>query len=193
MKEIISEAKFDGVVKKLVKDIIFVYKDNKEGNFRLPEDINNEEMVYVFDSLESPLSLDVNLFIDPRVDNVEVDADYYRDEETIEVTIVSNPNINKNILQKLIGKLNETIRHELEHYSQFQKGFIFPDDPLTPLEYFLQTHEIEAQLAGFKRRAKKEKRPLEDVIDEWFKENKRLHRLRNREVEKVKKILMNYE
>ena len=48
-----------------------------------------------------------------------------------------------------------------------------------------RTPEIEAQIAGFKRRAQKERKPLEDVIRSWFNKNKLRHRLSPKNVEVV--------
>ena len=91
----------------------------------------------------------------------------------------------------MIGELNETLRHELEHIYQYQKGYKFPKkEPTSPIKYYLQPHELEAQRAGFKRIAKLQKKPLIDVIRNWFNKNQKRHRLSDKEVEKViKKIL----
>jgi len=94
-------------------------------------------------------------------------------------------------LEELIGELNETIRHELEHVYQHQKGFEFPKrEPKSPIKYYTQPHELEAQVAGFKRIAKLKKLPLIQVIRNWFNKNQSRHRLSPKEVETViKKII----
>lgn len=184
-ESIITEARYDNVIRTLVKDIISLYKFQREGEFSLPEDIRGEEnMTYSFPEFENQFSIDLNLAKDDDVDTVEVDAAYYRDEDIIEVTIVSNPEIGLHNIQELIGELNETIRHELEHVSQYQKGYDFPiKEPKNPLKYYTQPHELEAQLAGFKRRSRKENRDLEEVIRGWFRRNEKNHRLKPKQVE----------
>jgi hypothetical protein len=186
-ESIITEARYDNVVRTIVKDIISLYKFQREGEFSLPEDIRGEEnMTYSFPEFKNEFSIDLNLAKDDDVDTVEVDASYYRDEDIIEVTIVSNPEIGLHNIQELIGELNETIRHELEHVSQYQKGYDFPiKEPKNPLKYYIQPHELEAQLAGFKRRSRKENRDLEVVIRGWFRRNEKRHRLKPKQVEIV--------
>ena len=186
-ESLITEARYDNVIRTLVKDIISLYKFQREGEFSLPEDIRGEEnMTYSFPEFKNEFSIDLNLAKDDDVDTVEVDAAYYRDEDIIEVTIVSNPEIGLHNIQELIGELNETIRHELEHVSQYQKGYDFPiKEPKNPLKYYTQPHELEAQLAGFKRRSRKENRDLEEVIRGWFRRNEKNHRLKPKQVEIV--------
>ena len=184
-ESLITEARYDNVIRTLVKDIISLYKFQREGEFSLPEDIRGEEnMTYSFPEFKNQFSIDLNLAKDDDVDTVEVDAAYYREEDIIEVTIVSNPEIGLHNIQELIGELNETIRHELEHVSQYQKGYDFPiKEPKNPLKYYTQPHELEAQLAGFKRRSRKENRDLEEVIRGWFRRNEKNHRLKPKQVE----------
>ena len=184
-ESLITEARYDNVIRTLVKDIISLYKFQREGEFSLPEDIRGEEnMTYSFPEFKNQFSIDLNLAKDDDVDTVEVDAAYYREEDIIEVTIVSNPEIGLHNIQELIGELNETIRHELEHVSQYQKGYDFPiKEPKNPLKYYTQPHELEAQLAGFKRRSRKENRELEEVIRGWFRRNEKNHRLKPKQVE----------
>ena len=184
-ESLITEARYDNVIRTLVKDIISLYKFQREGEFSLPEDIRGEEnMTYSFPEFKNQFSIDLNLAKDDDVDTVEVDAAYYREEDIIEVTIVSNPEIGLHNIQELIVELNETIRHELEHVSQYQKGYDFPiKEPKNPLKYYTQPHELEAQLAGFKRRSRKENRDLEEVIRGWFRRNEKNHRLKPKQVE----------
>ena len=190
-ESLITEARYDNVVRTLVKDIISLYKFQREGEFSLPEDIKGEEdTTYSFPGIENEFSIELNLATDDDVDTVEIDAAYYRDEDVIEVTIVSNPEVGLHNIQELIGELNETIRHELEHVSQHQKGYDFPKEPKNPLKYYTQPYELEAQLAGFKRRARKENRDLEEVIRGWFRRNEKKHKLKPKQVEIVIKKLL---
>ena len=190
-ESLITEARYDNVVRTLVKDIISLYKFQREGEFSLPEDIKGEEdTTYNFPEFKNEFSIELNLATDDDVDTVEIDAAYYRDEDVIEVTIVSNPEIGLHNIQELIGELNETIRHELEHVSQHQKGYDFPKEPKNPFKYYTQPYELEAQLAGFKRRSRKENRDLEEVIRGWFRRNEKKHRLKPKQVEiLIKKLL----
>ena len=51
--------------------------------------------------------------------------------------------------------------------------------------YYLQQHEIEAQVVGFKRKAKLQKRPIEEVIREYFERRKTRKDLINLFVERL--------
>jgi hypothetical protein len=191
-ENLIVEGRYDSIVRELVRDIVSFYKYQREGEFLLPEDLKGEKFnSYKFPGINNEFVIELNLEIDDEVENIDIDAAYYREEDVIEITIISNPEMGYKNLELLIGELNETLRHELEHIYQYQKGYKFPKrEPTSPIKYYLQPHELEAQRAGFKRIAKLEKKPLIDVITNWFNKNKKRHRLSDKEVEKViKKIL----
>lgn len=189
-ESLIRESRYDGITRKLVKDIIVVYKENDEGDFSLPEYFG-EQMTYEFGGAANSLTVDVELQKNSEIDDIELDGEYYRDENTIVVKIYYNPENKVRSTQLLIGELNETIRHEIEHMIQMYKGYKYRQEPEQPLKYYTQKREIEAQVAGFKRRAKQEKRPVEDVMREWFKKYQHRHSLEPKEVEKVIKQLLN--
>jgi hypothetical protein len=184
-ENLIVESRYDNVVRTLIKDIVSFYKYQRDGEFVLPEDLNGKEF-YNFPGIKNSFVIELNLEFDENVETVEVDGAYYREEDVIEITIVSNPEIGFKNLEELIGELNETIRHELEHVYQYQKGFEFPKrEPKSPIKYYTQPHELEAQVAGFKRIAKLKKLPLIQVIRNWFNKNQNRHRLNPKEVETV--------
>ena len=191
-ENLIVEGRYDSIVRELVRDIVSFYKYQREGEFLLPEDLKGEKFnSYKFPGINNEFVIELNLEIDDDVENIDIDAAYYREEDVIEISIISNPEMGYKNLELLIGELNETLRHELEHIYQYQKGYKFPKrEPTSPIKYYLQPHELEAQRAGFKRIAKLQKKPLIDVITNWFNKNKKRHRLSDKEVEKViKKIL----
>lgn len=184
-ESLIIEGKYDSVTRQLVKDVLMTIKYQKEGKFNLPEDISGE-MTYNFPQLNSIFTIDLNLDVSNDVETVDVDGAYYPDDETIEISIITNPNLNREILEELHFELNELIRHELEHVIQFERGDEMPKkEPKKPLKYYTQKHELAAQIAGFKRRARKERKPLEDVIRSWFNKNQLKHRLSPKNVEVV--------
>lgn len=191
-RQILSEgSRYDGITRKLVRDIIRVFKENKTGEFSLPEYFDKEEMVYHFDSYLGDFSVTLYLEQDSNEEDYSVNGNYLRDDDTIEVKIISNPDIGVSSLYNLIGELNEVIRHELEHMKQKYSGFNFPRyTPKTPYGYYKRPHEIEAQLSGFKRLAKIQKKQIEDVITKWFEKNQEKHELKQKDVDRlIKKIL----
>lgn len=183
------EGKYDGITRKLVKDIILVYKENDAGDFTLPEYFD-EEMTYNFGAPADDLTVNLILKKNINTDEFEVTGSYTRENNTITIVVIYNPDKKIIITQKLIGELNENVRHELEHMIQKWRGSRFRKEPETPIKYYTQKKEIEAQVAGFKRRAKQEKRPVEDIIREWFKKYQHRHSLDPKEVEKVIKKLL---
>jgi hypothetical protein len=184
------ENKYDDVTVNIVNDIIKVYKKNKEGEFVLPEEIS-DEMTYSFPGLGTEFTVELIMDVDKNVEEYDLDANYYRDEDTIELRIVSNPNFVKKIPEEMIGDLKEHIRHEIEHMIQHLSGYEFPDDPEDPFEYYSQPHELDAQFAGFEIRSRKEKKPLENIARNWFEKNKKKHNLSDKEIEIIVKRIIN--
>ena len=191
-ENLIVEGKLDSVVRTITANIIHFVKFGQEGEFSLPEDVSGGDMTYTFPQLQTEFSVELTIIEDESVSGYELEADYYRDEDIIEITITINPNEGRQFLQDLTGELNETLTHELTHMVQHENDYDFPKDPENPYEYYTQHHELEAQYNGFMRRAKAEKRSLDSVMDEWFKKNKKYHGLNQKQVDKLKKKITNF-
>ena len=192
---IINENKYSNVVRQVVKDILRVFKYQKEGDYYLPEDIGDDEheMVYDFPQLKSTFTVELNMNLNDDINTVDVDGEYFRDDDTIVVRIESNPNLERETLEELYFELNELIAHELQHLVQRDSGYKFPrKEPKKSLKYYTQPHELEAQVTGFKRRAKKERRPFRDVVINWFLKNKSKHQLTDKEVNVVVNKILSY-
>lgn len=184
-ESLILEGKYDTITRDLVKDVLTVFKYQKEGKFNLPEDIN-KGTVYDLPRLSTNFIIELSLELNDKIETVDVDGAYYPDDDVIEISIVSNPKLDRELLEELYYELNELIRHELEHIIQFERGDNIPKkEPKRPLKYYTQKHELEAQIAGFKRKAQKLRKPLEDVIRDWFNKNTSKHRLSPKNVEVV--------
>jgi len=182
---LIVEGKYDGITRELIKDIIALFKHQRQGEFGLPEDLYPDRLEYEFKGLDG-FSLFLDLQLDKNVEGVDVDADYYRDDNLIYITIISNPDAKYSILQELTSELNEVLRHELEHVKQEQQGYDFPSkEPKNRVKYYTQPHELDAQRAGFKRRAKGEKVDYETLVRNWFANNKHKHKMNPKNAEKV--------
>jgi hypothetical protein len=184
-ESLIVEGQLDKTTRKLVQDIIAFFKYQREGEFGLPEDTSNEEMVYELPGFNN-FSIFLDLQLSDDVDTVDVDGDLYYDDDLLYITIISNPNTGYNILDELTNELNEVIRHELEHIRQHEQGYKFPNkEPKSPEKYYTQPHELEAQRAGFRKRAKSEKADFETLVRDWFKKNPHKHNLKPEQQEKV--------
>jgi hypothetical protein len=179
-ESLISEGKYSNVIRHVVKDILKVFKHQKEGEYQLPEDISTEEedMVYDFPQLGSSFTVNLILSLNDEIDTVDVDGEYYEDDDSIDIRIESNPNLDRETLEELHFELNELVAHELQHLIQRDDGYVFPKkETKKSLKYYTQPHEIDAQITGFKRRAQKERKPYEDVVRSWFKRNQLKHQL----------------
>jgi hypothetical protein len=186
---ILEGASFREEIRAIVKDIVTIYKSNNEGEFYLPSEIN-DKVEYKF----KRFTLEVELIIQPSdvVEDFLMNAEYYRREQIITILIVYNPEKKDQLLYDIIGELNELVGHELRHiyqmkYNTYDLDVEETEDPLT---YYTQPHEIDAQVAGFKRMSKITKKPFESVVRDWFKTHRDIHSLTNdEEQEVIKKIL----
>ncbi len=185
-KKLLNEDKYDSVVRQLVRDIITIYKEGKDGEFGLPEDLYEDKVEYEFPQFDSTFSIYLEISTDDSIDGFDVEAAYYRDEDMISVEIVTNPSYGPQIIQELVGELNEVLRHELEHLKQYEQVYKFPKkEPTNPEKYYTQSHELEAQKAGFKRRSKGEKLDYETLVRRWFEDNRHKHRMTDDQAERV--------
>jgi len=188
MESVITEDKYDNAIEQVVRDIMSVFKYQKEGDYQLPEDISTDEndMVYDFPELGSSFTVNLMMSLNNDIDTIDVDGEYYGDDDSIDVRIESNPNLDRETLEELYYELNELVAHELRHLVQNDEGYKFPKrETKKSLKYYSQPHELEAQIAGFKRRAQKEQKPFEEVVRTWFDRNHSKHQLNQKEMDKV--------
>ena len=187
---VITEGILDKTTRKLVQDIIKFFKYQREGEFGLPEDLSNDEMVYNLPGFEG-FTIFLDLQTDENMEGVDVDGDLYYDDDVVNITIISNPDSGYSNLDELTRELNDIIRHELEHIKQHREGMKMPrKEPKSPEKYYTQPHELGAQRAGFRKRAKSEKADFETIVRQWFEKNSHKHNLNPSQKEKViQKIL----
>jgi len=187
---VITEGVLDKTTRKLVQDIIKFFKYQREGEFGLPEDLSNDEMVYNLPGFEG-FTIFLDLQTDENMEGVDVDGDLYYDDDVVNITIISNPDSGYSNLDELTRELNDIIRHELEHIKQHREGMKMPrKEPKSPEKYYTQPHELGAQRAGFRKRAKSEKADFETIVRQWFEKNSHKHNLNPSQKEKViQKIL----
>ena len=147
---ILEGAEMRQEIRTVVRDIIQIFKQEEEGEFYLPSDLT-DEMEYEFPKF----NLEVELIIQQSedVDDFLLNAELYRDEGIIAIVIMYNPKNKTKSLYSLVGELNELVAHELRHLYQQAYGThdIDVEEPEDPFEYYMQPHEIDAQIAGFKK------------------------------------------
>ena len=194
-KESLQEQKMTRqAIRNVVKDIVTILKNNEEGEFNLPD--NDEGMGYSFNRF--PVEFTVELYVehDDNLDGYQLNAEYSHEDDVIEIIIRYNPDDLRTSMYDIVGELNEVIAHELEHSLQSYRGE-FDDEERNevtdPLKYYLQPHEIPAQIAGFKRIARLRRLPLETVIRQWFDSHGDIHSMNKKQQEKVIKTLLDYK
>ena len=171
------EDKFANTTRSIVRDIINTYKQDGEGDYELPTDIRDDIEGYDIPEI-GEYTVELSIEESDNVDTFLLDAGLYQDESIIQVSIVYNENAGDSMIYDLVGALNETIRHEIEHIAQYNRGEKVPTKiPKKRVKYYLQPHELGAQLAGFKRIAKLKKQPIEKVIKDWFISNKNIFKI----------------
>jgi|688.fasta_scaffold585744_2 hypothetical protein len=182
------------VIRTMVKDIITVYKEEDDGEFYLPNYINDEEDFYNFQGFENDVILQLTLIENPNLNDFKINGDYWKNEDIIDVSIEYNPNNKFQILYDLVGQLNQLVGHEIRHVDQKYKKLynLNKKTPTDSFKYYSQPEEIDAQYFGFNRLSKLSKTPLEKVIDVWFEKNQDLHNLNSSEVKKIKELIINY-
>ena len=182
---ILEGAEMRQEIRTVVRDIIQIFKQEDEGEFYLPNDLRDDEIEYEFPKFNLEIELIIQQSED--VDDFLLNAELYRDEGIIAIVIMYNPKNKTKSLYSLVGELNELVAHELRHLYQQAYGThdIEVEEPEDPFEYYTQPHEIDAQIAGFKRMSQITKKPFEEVVRNWFEKNKDIHRLNDNQKEKV--------
>lgn len=189
-ESLIVEGQLDKTTRAIVQDIVKFFKYQREGEYGLPEDSSSDEMVYHLAGFEG-FSIFLDLQLDEEIEGIDVDGELYFDDNIVNITIISNPESGYTNLDELTRELNDIIRHELEHIKQYNDGVKMPKkEPKSPEKYYTQQHELEAQRAGFRKRAKSEKTDFETIVRNWFEKNTHKHNLNQKSKEKViQKIL----
>lgn len=185
----VFEEKFEYIVDNLVSDVMDAFKQNKKGRVVLPEDMGND-MVYDFPEINGVFTVNLDIKTDPNMEGIETDGDTDI-EDNIDIEIITNPDITENDLQELEYELYEILVHELTHIIQQDLQYNFPKrKPKKPYNYYTQRHELEAQIAGFKRRAKIQNKPFEEILRNWLKKYVHRHQMNLEETEKLIKLIL---
>lgn len=194
-KETLQEQKMTRQpIREIVKSIIKLFKENDEGEFTLPEDLGDDEMVYTFKKIKTDFTVELTIEQNPFIKGFFVDGNLWRDDDTIEIIIEYNPEVKTKILYDLVGRVNEVLSHEIRHIIQGEKDMFDLDIPEEedPYKYYTQPHELDALKYGFKRLSRISKKPLDVVIKDWFNNHKDIHRLSDEEMKKVVEKIINY-
>lgn len=210
-KPLLTEGRYDAITRKAVKDIMQVVTETRGKNDDLhqavlPWDIHNVEE-YEQEGLS--FYVELNVHHQPLLDRGAMDESeaYYvnsaasdDDENVIMMTIVVDPLWEPKIYEKLFYKLQEDIRHEIEHFTQSGYNRI-EDRPIsttntanlkTVFGHHKHKLEVPALVHGFYRRAKLEKRPLDEVMIEDLDSEIQKGNLTKKQAETLLKMWVEY-
>jgi len=136
---------------------------------------------------------------------LSVDAGQSGDE--IDVLIHLNPDYEPQSYVKLNSKLQDAVRHELEHLFQGPDNMSFKEKkaqptnfsyrqkiqkPGTTHRYFTLKDEIPAMVNGMYRQAKTEKRPLDDIFKEYIGYYLQSGEITQKQYDKILSIWIDY-
>jgi hypothetical protein len=190
-RDLLEQKQYDQPVRTIVRDIIQLYKLEGEGEYYLPEELEEDIMEYEFPKF----SLSVELILEPSdmIDDFIVDAELFREDNVISVSVKYNPEKKSSITYDLIGELNEIIAHEMRHIIQKSRTEFDLERPAGEgIDYYTSPEEIDAQVFGFRRMSRITKRPFSDLVRNWFRTHKDLHTLSDDEQEIVINKLLDY-
>jgi hypothetical protein len=178
-------------VRDIIRDIVFKIKD----------DIRNQK-TFKFRSIDPGFGnkFDLELILNKGVDEdgsfmkpYNIEGFWDDDTNTMEIFLNIDPESDNSLFYDLIGDLNDFISHELTHKKQYERGDKIPKRNIKrPETYYSQPHELEAQLAGFKRKSKLSKVPLEVVIRNYFDKRRDKYNLTDRIIDRLTKRIMEY-
>jgi hypothetical protein len=200
---LIFEGRYDSLTRKIATDIISVMDETRGGTGSdyviLPE--GDEEIKY---ESNAGFKFNVHLIIQ-RVEYMEIKGkkqDFFvntfiddEDQVTMEITI--SEEFEPYCYEGMFYKINEDIRHEIEHYTQN----IFDDrsqslkntaDYKTTFEHHMDPSEIEALAHGYYRRSKLEKVPFDDIIGNDLNTEIDLGNLTKREADIITQAVISF-
>jgi len=174
---VINEGRYDSISNRISSEVFNKWK----------EDFNNGETICVFeDSFDSKdIEVDVmaTLIITPGIESLRVDGGVHEETEYMQIDFEIDPSLLPKYWKEISMNLKDVVRHEIEHLTHGEGINLNPakeieDDQLIrrlidanllkPVNYFKLMKEVDANLQGMYFRAKKERRPFRDVIDNYL-------------------------
>ena len=173
--QLILESKWDLTTREVVKKVISIIKENNPGSYSI---LSSEEdgLIIFFDWS----------FDDELKEPYYLNGNYDDESDTIQIVLNINRKFYPQSLYDILADLNDIFRHEFEHHLQSISLIDIEDiDKKNKVgyKYYLQSHEIPAEIQGFRRISKLRKQPIETVIKDWFIRNKEINNLNPEELD----------
>lgn len=139
-------------------------------------------------------------------DEDDYDEDDYDDEShTISLDLYLNKTKDKSFFEKIYYKLTEDVRHEIEHFIQTESNLRYGKKSKKPKPKSIEDFEegdffghhtnkaeVEALTQGFYLRAKRERKPLDVVIQEYLDEILEQEKITPKQKTTILKKLLKY-
>lgn len=164
LNKILRESVFDSYTKQIARDIINAFKEKRDF-----------EEFYVLErgGEEAEFDLIVKFHERPNQDySHSITGGGSADELSIDVEY--NPNDFPQAMNDFNAEVFESVRHELEHVGQqnFDDMFMVGRKDYDSYQgYLTSQEEVPAYVQGFITRARKKKQTLDQVMEDWRKEN----------------------
>jgi predicted RNA-binding Zn-ribbon protein involved in translation (DUF1610 family) len=196
-ESLVSESSvFDYPVRQVVRDLVKFVKLEEEGTWYLPEEVSQTEMEYNFPKL--PLfSVEFTIEFNQDLPKPYLVDGSKTEDDVIEIFMIINPNSYPQNLYDILADLNDLVAHELEHI--MQDNYLRPEEEISPKDpeteapkdktYYLQAHEIPAEIQGFRRIVKLRKQKPEQVIRDWFNRTREIHQLDDNDINELVGVL----
>jgi hypothetical protein len=173
----LNEGRYDKITNDISSAIFNKWKQDYENEV----DASRFEQTFETDDLS--IDVDANISFIPDSGKLKIDGGADAETGYIEVRFEIDPEKLPEFWGEISMNLKDVIRHEIEHLTHGE-GYnenpakLLPDDQLIrdmidadmlpKAAYFKLEKEIDANLQGMYLRAKKEKRPFKDVIDDYL-------------------------
>ncbi len=213
--QILSEGRYDSFTR-FVSRVVMKSLKETEGytedlhSYDLPYDITGEE---VFEH-ESGISFELELTIirtDGEVKQYNKRIPYHVNtfvsvDDVLVMEIIIDESFGKDYYEEIFYKINEDVRHEVEHYVQELANTeeykdIYKDrqqpkqntaEYETVFKHHMDPSEVEALVMGFHRRAKLEKKPLSSIMKNDLNKDIEKGNLNQEEADILFKTWFNY-
>lgn len=173
----INEGRYDKLSNEVSSDVFIKWKDDfqkgvKESTFQNSYSTDDIEM-----DIKATLKFVENL------DKLVVDGGVYSESSYLEVYFEVDPSLLPEFWEEISMNLKDVIRHEIEHlthgegYNQNPQKAMRSDKTIRDMiemgllpkaTYFKLKKEVDAQLQGMYFRAKKERRPFGEVLNNYL-------------------------
>lgn len=173
----LNEGRYDKITNQISSTIFNEWKED----FKNGKDSSRVNKLFPFEGNE--IEIDANISFIPNLGTLRVDGGADDETDYIEVRFEIDPEKLPEFWEEISFNLKDVIRHEMEHLTHGEGEVSIPNkrieddllirklidvELLPKSQYFKLEKEVDANLQGMYLRAKKEKRPFKDVIDNYL-------------------------